>query len=206
MRLLSLSLRNYRVHRELDLDFDPARNLVGGPNESGKSTLAEAAHRALFLRAKTGGGVQAEMVSTLHHGSPEVRLAFEAAGTRWEVEKRFAGAKGSARLGNAAGAVFKDDEAETKLSELLRCEVDGTHHLASHRLRTQNVRTVRRTESCVGGARAHDGARLGAPSDRNDHRKDDVIVIHVCDDNRRINRDFYCSRELLLQVMSSDDT
>jgi recombinational DNA repair ATPase RecF len=125
MRLLSLSLRNYRVHRELDLDFDPARNLVGGPNESGKSTLAEAAHRALFLRAKTGGGVQTEMVSTLHHGPPEVRLAFEAAGTRWEIEKRFAGAKGSARLGNAAGAVFKDDEAETKLSELLRCEVAG---------------------------------------------------------------------------------
>jgi DNA repair exonuclease SbcCD ATPase subunit len=125
MRLLSLTLRNYRVHRELAVDFDPARNLIGGPNESGKSTLAEAAHRALFLRAKTGGGVQAEMVSTLHHGQPEVRLAFEAAGTRWEVEKRFAGAKGSARLSNAAGAVFKDDEAETKLSELLRSEVAG---------------------------------------------------------------------------------
>ena len=56
------------------------------------------------------------------------------------------------------------------------------------------------------GARAHDGARLSAPLDRSNPRKDDVIVIHVCDDNRRINRDFYCSRELLLQVMSSDDT
>ena len=56
------------------------------------------------------------------------------------------------------------------------------------------------------GARAHDGARLSAPLDRTNPRKDDVIVIHVCDDNRRINRDFYCSRELLLQVMSSDDT
>ena len=31
---------------------------------------------------------------------------------------------------------------------------------------------------------------------------DDVIVIHVCDDNRRINRDFYCSRELLLTHMA----
>ena len=26
-------------------------------------------------------------------------------------------------------------------------------------------------------------------------------MIHVCDDNRRINRDFYCSRELLLAHM-----
>ena len=33
-------------------------------------------------------------------------------------------------------------------------------------------------------------------------RTDDVIVIHVCDDNRRINRDFYCSRELLLRHMA----
>ena len=63
-----------------------------------------------------------------------------------------------------------------------------------------------RSPTIAAGARAHDGARLSAPSDRNDHRKDDVIVIHVCDDNRRINRDFYCSRELLLQVMSSDGT
>ena len=31
---------------------------------------------------------------------------------------------------------------------------------------------------------------------------DDVIVIHVCDDNRRINRDFYCSRDLLLTHMT----
>ena len=29
-----------------------------------------------------------------------------------------------------------------------------------------------------------------------------MIVIHVCDDNRRINRDFYCSRELLLKHMT----
>ena len=27
-------------------------------------------------------------------------------------------------------------------------------------------------------------------------------MIHVCDDNRRINRDFYCSRELLLKHMT----
>ena len=27
-------------------------------------------------------------------------------------------------------------------------------------------------------------------------------MIHVCDDNRRMNRDFYCSRELLLTHMT----
>ncbi len=125
MRLLSLTVRNYRIHGEISVTFDPSRNLIGGPNECGKSTLAEAAHRALFLRAKTGGSIQKEMVSTLHHGDPEVTLAFESAGATWEVEKRFAGAKGSTRLTGKGGTVLRDDEAEAKLSELLGTEGVG---------------------------------------------------------------------------------
>lgn len=122
MRLITLTVRNYRVHRELTVAFDPARNLIGGPNESGKSTLAEAAHRALFLRAKTGGKTQKEMQSTRHLGDPEVVLTFEADGSIWELEKRFAGAKGGTRLTRAGAAPLKDDEAETRLAALLRSE------------------------------------------------------------------------------------
>lgn len=120
MRLLSVTLRNYRVHKELSVSFDPSRNLIGGPNESGKSTLAEAIHRALFLRAKTGGGIQKEMASSIHHGEPEVSLRFEACGVTWELEKRFAGPKGSTRLTGAGMTALKDDEADSKLSEILK--------------------------------------------------------------------------------------
>jgi len=122
MRFLALTVRNYRVHKELTVTFDPSRNLVGGPNESGKSTLVEAAHRALFLRAKTGGKTQREMVSSRHLGDPEVLLTFEAAGSTWELEKRFAGTKGSTRLTRSGSTPLKDDEAETKLGELLKSE------------------------------------------------------------------------------------
>lgn len=123
MRLLSLTIRNYRVHKDVTVTFDPSRNLIGGANESGKSTLAEAAHRALFLRAKTGGSVQKEMVSQTHLGDPEVVLNFEAAETSWELEKRFAGtSKGSTRLTPSGGATLRDDEAETKLTEILGTE------------------------------------------------------------------------------------
>lgn len=125
MRLLSLIVRNYRVHREVTVTFDASRTLLGGPNQSGKSTLAEAAHRALFLRAKTGGAIQTEMVSKLHHEVPEVDLTFEARGAEWRIEKRFAGTKGTARLTGPGGLVLKDDEAETKLSELLQSELAG---------------------------------------------------------------------------------
>lgn len=122
MRLLSLTVKNYRLHKERTLDFDPARNLIGGPNESGKSTLAEAIHRALFLRAKTGGALREEMRSKTHQGDPEVTLTFEASGSRWTLEKRFAGPKGSALLTNAAGAVLRDEEADAKLAELHQCD------------------------------------------------------------------------------------
>jgi DNA repair exonuclease SbcCD ATPase subunit len=125
MRLLSVTVRNYRVHKDLTVTFDPSRNLIGGPNECGKSTLAEAAHRALFLRAKTGGSIQKEMVSTHMGGDPEVVLTFEAAGVRWELEKRFAGSKGSTRLSGTGMATLKDEEADAKLSEILKTESGG---------------------------------------------------------------------------------
>lgn len=107
------------------MSFDRSRNLIGGPNESGKSTLAEAIHRALFLRAKTGGGIQKEMVSSIHHGDPEVSLRFEAGGVTWELEKRFSGAKGSTRLTGAGMTTLKDEEADSKLSEILKTESGG---------------------------------------------------------------------------------
>lgn len=125
MRLHSLTVRSYRTHKDLTIRFDPSRNLIGGPNESGKSTIAEAIHRALFLRSKTGGNLREEMRSTRHSGEPEIDLVFEACDSRWTLEKRFAGPKGSARLSDTAGNVHKDDEAETKLAEILKCDTNG---------------------------------------------------------------------------------
>jgi hypothetical protein len=119
MRLLSLTVRNYRVHQERTLEFDPALTLVGGPNEAGKSTLVEAAHRALFLRATTGGGVRDEMVSRIHGGHPEVELHFEVGGAHWSVRKRFAGSSGTILLSSPGRTSLTGDEAEARLSELL---------------------------------------------------------------------------------------
>ena len=52
MRLLSLSIKNYRVHREIEVKFSPRLQVIGGRNECGKSTIAEAIHRVLFLKSK----------------------------------------------------------------------------------------------------------------------------------------------------------
>lgn len=119
MRLLSLSVRNYRLHRDTKIDFDPSRHLIGGVNETGKSTLAEAIHRVLFMRYKAGGELQKSMVSELHSGPPEVTLVFEAAGDTWTIEKVFTGpARSTARLTSSRGLSLQGDEAEEKLAEI----------------------------------------------------------------------------------------
>jgi DNA repair exonuclease SbcCD ATPase subunit len=130
MRLLSLTVRNYRIHRDFTVGFDPSRNLIGGTNETGKSTLAEAIHRALFMRYKAGGDLQKSMVSDIHGGHPEVKLTFEATGDIWTIEKLFAGStKGTVRLSSRSGISLQGDAAEEKLAELTGNAAGSTNNL-----------------------------------------------------------------------------
>ena len=118
MRLISLTVRNYRIHRETTVDFDSSLNLIGGTNETGKSTLAEAIHRALFFRHRSGGDIQKTMKSQFHNGHPEVQLVFEAKGATWTLDKRFSGTNGTARLSSSTGASFQGDAAEAELAQI----------------------------------------------------------------------------------------
>lgn len=122
MRLHSITVRNYRRHKELRVDLDSARTLIGGPNESGKSTLVEAAHRALFLKAKGNTEIHRLMESMIHGGKPEVEVEFEAGGKRYTLHKIFKGASGTTRLTQTAGATWQGDEAEEKLAALIKIE------------------------------------------------------------------------------------
>lgn len=121
MKLISVALRNYRLHRELKLDFDPARTLIGGPNETGKSTLIEAAHRALFLKAKGNTEYHRALNSSLHGGHPEVDLTFEAGGHTYVLKKRF-GSTGSISLAPSNAVSLSGDAAESELARLLSVE------------------------------------------------------------------------------------
>lgn len=128
MRLLSARVRDYRRHRDLPIRFDPRVTVIAGPNQSGKSTLAEALHRALFLPVKTGGELLKAMQSDPFLAEPEVELSFQAAGERWELRKRFAGARGSASLRDSAGRSLQGEDAEERLAELI-----GTAAVARNR-------------------------------------------------------------------------
>ena len=78
MKLISATVRNYRLHRDVTVTFDPSRTLIGGANETGKSTLIEAIHRGLFLKATVTGEAQKSMVSMIHNGHPEGEVRFVA--------------------------------------------------------------------------------------------------------------------------------
>jgi DNA repair exonuclease SbcCD ATPase subunit len=96
--------------------------LLHGPNEAGKSTLAEAIHCALFLKARGTTSLHSKMQSDFG-GDPEVRLEFDAAGRRHTLTKRF-GSRGNSTLESEGHATLNGDDAEDALARLLG--VDGT--------------------------------------------------------------------------------
>ena len=118
MRLHAVTVRNYRLLHECRVEFDDHRTLIGGPNESGKSTLIEAVHRAFFLSARGNTEVHRAMTSTLHEGKPEVEVEFTARGNRYTLLKQFKGNNGSARLTRQGGPTWSNEEAEAQLAEL----------------------------------------------------------------------------------------
>ena len=134
MRLVSARIRDYRVHSEQDIVFDPRFTVIAGPNQSGKSTLAEALHRALFLPVKTGGDLLKSMRSDPCLAEPEVKLVFEAASKRWELVKRFAGARGSVYLKDGERNL-QGDEAEERLAELIGTAAVARNTAAANQLK-----------------------------------------------------------------------
>lgn len=137
MKILSVSVENYRVLRAASVAFDPSRTVIGGDQEFGKSTLVEAIHNALFLKSRGSGAAHKAMRSDLHLGHPTVALSFEAGGRRFTIKKTFAGNTAAsatmladdgpaAESGPAAGGrTLQGDEAEARIHELLRAENIG---------------------------------------------------------------------------------
>lgn len=120
MRLLNCQLQNVRLHGDLELSFSPRLTLIGGPNESGKSTLVEALHRALFLKAAATGAPVEALQSRFHMGQPTVQVAFEARGDTWTLRKRFSGSTGQVTLlAESSGRPLSGPPAEDVLAELL---------------------------------------------------------------------------------------
>jgi len=119
VKLISATVSNYRIHKETSVDFNSGLTLISGPNESGKSTLAEAIHRALFFRAKAGGESR-EQMNSVWGEPPRVTLRFEVGGKAVTLAKTYRGGRGECTLNVAGEGGLSGDAAEERLAELLK--------------------------------------------------------------------------------------
>ena len=119
MRLIRSELSNVRRHQELVLDFDPGLTVIGGANESGKSSLVEALHRTLFVRAASSGTAAQDLRSQLHAGHPQIKLEFETNEQHWTLLKRFSGPSGTTQLKAQGQVALIGSAAEDQLAHLL---------------------------------------------------------------------------------------
>lgn len=94
MKLRRLRLENFRRFREpLVLEhFDDGINLFAAPNESGKSTIAEAIRAAFLERHRTGSLAHLQPWGD-SSASPTVEIDFELGGQRYHLSKAFVGRK-----------------------------------------------------------------------------------------------------------------
>jgi hypothetical protein len=130
MRLLSLRVRSFGCVEEASLELGPGLNVLYGPNDLGKSTLAHAIRAALLLPS---GHQKAQELRPWHRdATPEVRLEFSAPDEpgsaapprTWRVLKRFGSKGGQAELewsndGESFSLEQKGAGVDTRLRQLL---------------------------------------------------------------------------------------
>jgi DNA repair exonuclease SbcCD ATPase subunit len=119
--LRHLEVRRFRGIRHARFDGLSAElNLFHGANESGKSTLVEALHFALFERTRGQAEHKRAVRSWGASGdAPEVQVAFETdEGVEWEVHKRFLD-RPETEVYIGANTRLVGEPAEKRLRELL---------------------------------------------------------------------------------------
>lgn len=88
MKLLTLNVEHFRCVRKAKVDFGPGLNVLYGPNDLGKSSLAAAIRAALLLQSTSKESE--EFVSWHGTGDPHIELVLESEPQRiWRVRKTF---------------------------------------------------------------------------------------------------------------------
>ena len=121
MRFVRLVVDRFQGIEHAEVEFGEGLNVLYGPNDIGKSTLAAAMRAVLLL--PTGSAEALEYVSWQGDHTPEVQLTFrDVKGIYHRVTKSFGvGARGSARLERSRdGSVFDTDATGRQVEEKLR--------------------------------------------------------------------------------------
>ncbi len=128
MRLHHLDVESFGCVREAHVDFGPGLNVLFGPNDLGKSTLAHSL-RAVLLLPHTSKARE-DFVPWGGDEKPTVTLRFSTADRRlWRVRKRW-GSRGESYLessldGNVWGEEAKGRDVDGRLRRMLSWGIKG---------------------------------------------------------------------------------
>ncbi len=124
MRLVKLSVQRFQCIQSAEVEFGPHLNVLYGPNDVGKSSLAWAIRAVLLLQHSSS---HAARFSSWHDdGEPRVALTFTDDSERfWRVTKVFGGSSGRSTLesskdGRSWTAEASAREVDKRVRELLR--------------------------------------------------------------------------------------
>ncbi|CAB3694271.1 AAA family ATPase [Paraburkholderia rhynchosiae] len=118
MKLQSIAIQEFKqfTGRLVIEDLQPGLNLFVGPNEAGKSTIAEAV-RSVFLERYKASHLKDLLPWGKASGQPSVEVSFDLDGAACRLSKQFVTRQRcELKIGQA---VFGEDEAEDKLAALL---------------------------------------------------------------------------------------
>lgn len=125
MRFVRIVVKNFQALESADVEFGPGLNIIFGPNDLGKSTLASAIRAALLIRPSSAEATA--YCPWFLDAVPEVALTFQDDNDRyWRVRKSFgtAASQATAELQDSKdGANFslvcRSREVEEELRKLL---------------------------------------------------------------------------------------
>ncbi len=121
MRLEHLSVQCFQCIESAELDFGPGLNVLYGPNDLGKSSLAWAIRAVLLLQHSSS--VHERFVSWYGEGDPRVALTFADDDDRlWRVTKTFGGGSTGRSLLETSrdGRTFTTDASGRQVDDKLR--------------------------------------------------------------------------------------
>ncbi len=124
MRVRRISGEQFRRYRAFDVELAPGLTVIRGPNEAGKTTVQRALELALTRRATSTAG---ELESLRPWGAPPdarstIRVEFEQDDDDGRkvgnLEKTFAGARGTVRLDYDGQTITDPAQADQVMAEL----------------------------------------------------------------------------------------
>lgn len=119
MQLRRVEVSNWRGVESAVLEFGDGITIVGGRNESGKSTIRDALRSGYLLPQK---GDRKSLEKKRPWGAdvyPTVKIEFQLNGEKWEIQKELLRKKGWAELRHQGRLVAQDEQVQPRLLDAL---------------------------------------------------------------------------------------